>query len=200
MTIDEQLNRFDEGLRKLTVEYDIFFAGGKRTPPTNLRFQIDQIVKRLLEERLSFAQRFRYNQLMAKFSVYKDLWRRQIQEKEEKGILRSEEELQSLVQPENETAADAKDYFRQPIDDPQKENGKVLMLYQELQTMRLRNGEKKLKMDVSQFRDLISQKLRQLREKQKQEKLEFVVFLDQETQKVKLVARPDKNKGGANSG
>ncbi len=194
MTIDEQLNRFDEGLRKLTIEYDIFLAGGKKVPPNNLRFQTDQIMKRLMEERMNFAQRFRFNQLVAKFSVYKDLWRRQTQDREEKGVLRSEEELVSLTRPEQAEPSGNRDYFREVIQDPSSEKGKVLVLYQELQGMRLRNGEKKLKMDVDQFKDMISQKMHQLREKQKHENMELVVFLDQETQKVKMVARAARSR------
>jgi len=194
MTVDEQLSQFDEGLRKLTIEYDIFFTGGKKTPPTNQRFRIEVILKRLLEERMSFAQRFRYNQLAAKLAVYKDLWRRQLQEKEEKGILRPEKELNRLAKPELERDFDHPDYYRQPIHDPDKETGKILLLYQELQSMRLRHGEKKLNMSVTQFHELVVQKVKQVRATQKCENLEFVVYLDRETQKVKLVGRAERNR------
>ncbi len=190
MKPDELLNQFDDGLRKLTVEYDIFFCGGRKIPPTNLRFRVDQIVKQLLEERMNLAQRFRYNQLVAKFSVYKDLWRRQMQEKEEKGSLRSESELKELITPPTENENESKDYYSQSLTDPDKQVAQVLRLYQELQCMRLKNGETKLHVDIDQFRKLITEKMGIIKGKKQCDSAEFIICIDQASHKVKFMARP----------
>ena len=87
-------------------------GGGEKTFKPMPKKQIAYFEKRLMEERMNFAQRFRFNQLVAKFSVYKDLWRRQTQDREEKGVLRSEEELVSLTRPEQAEPSGNRDYFR----------------------------------------------------------------------------------------
>src|SRR5713226_8927324 len=83
MTLEETLQFLEDGIRRLKIEYDIFFSGGVRKPPYDLRNRVDSLLKRIAEERkMTFAQRYRYNTLIARYSAYRDLWRRLTQAKE----------------------------------------------------------------------------------------------------------------------
>jgi len=80
---DEDLSNLDEWIRRLRVEYDIFFNGHRKKPPEDLKARVEKLVKKLAEVNMSFAQRFRYTTLVGRFYVYRDHWRRQLMEREQ---------------------------------------------------------------------------------------------------------------------
>ena len=83
-TVEEQLARLEEDIRRLKVEFDIYFNGAAKRPPYDTKSRVDTLIKRLADERtLSFAQRYHYNSLAARFSSFMQLWRRTMQEREE---------------------------------------------------------------------------------------------------------------------
>lgn len=82
--VDEQLSRLEEDMRRLKVEFDIFFNGAVRRPPYDTKGRVETTIKRLADERsLSFAQRYRYNSLVARYTSFRELWRRTTQDREE---------------------------------------------------------------------------------------------------------------------
>ena len=84
LTIDEQLNRLEEDIRRLKVEFDIYFNGAAKRPPYDTKGRVDTIIKRLADDRtLTFAQRYRYNSLVARHTSFLQLWRRTLQDREE---------------------------------------------------------------------------------------------------------------------
>ncbi len=83
-TVDERLTRLEEDIRRLKVEFDIYFNGGSKRPPYDTKSRVESTTKRLADERnLSFAQRYRYNSLVARYTSFRELWRRTIQSREE---------------------------------------------------------------------------------------------------------------------
>src|SRR5215208_5243116 len=86
--IDEDLDRLEHEIRRLKVEYDIYFNGGAMRPPIDTKGRVETSIKRIYDARgMSFSQRFRYNSLVARYNVMRELWRRQTQEREELGRL-----------------------------------------------------------------------------------------------------------------
>jgi hypothetical protein len=84
VTIDEQLKRLEDDVRRLKVEFDIFFNGGVKRPPYETKGRVDSLVKRLGDERrMNFSQRFYYNSIVARYVAFKELWRRTLQGREE---------------------------------------------------------------------------------------------------------------------
>ena len=192
MTIDEQINQFADLLRKLTVEYDIFFSGGRKLPPTNLRFKVDSLVKKLLEEQMNYAQKFKYNQLVAKYSLYRDLWRRNTQEMEEGGGLRSESEMDKLLQAHRATTEQEElppDRLTVVIRDPVSDAPKIEELYRNLQEMRSRFGERPLDLNVEQFINLVRLKSTEIGAGRAENSVEFVVYRDTEQKRTRFLAR-----------
>lgn len=83
-TVDEQLTRLDEDIRRLKVEFDIYFNGAAKRPPYDTKGRVETHMKRLGDDRtLSFAQRYRFNTLAARYTAFRDLWRRTMQGREE---------------------------------------------------------------------------------------------------------------------
>lgn len=83
-TPDEQLTRLEEDIRRLRIEFDIFFNGAAKRPPYETKGRVETLLKRLGDDRtLTYAQRFRYNSLCARYNAFRDLWRRTMQGREE---------------------------------------------------------------------------------------------------------------------
>src|SRR5437870_11045465 len=83
-TPEEQLNRLEEDVRRLKVEFDIYFNGAAKRPPYDTKGRVETLIKRLADDRtLSFAQRYHYNSLTARYTSFMQLWRRTMQDREE---------------------------------------------------------------------------------------------------------------------
>jgi hypothetical protein len=83
-SIDEQLARLEEDLRRLKIESDIYFNGGAKRPPYDTKSRVEVLIKRLGDDRaLSFAQRYLYNSLVARYTAWREVWRRTMQDREE---------------------------------------------------------------------------------------------------------------------
>lgn len=83
-TIDEQLTRLEDDIRRLKIEFDIFFNGASKRPPYDTKGRVETMFKRLGDDRsLSYAQRYRYNSLASRYNAFRDLWRRTMQGREE---------------------------------------------------------------------------------------------------------------------
>ncbi|HLW78970.1 MAG TPA: hypothetical protein VKU44_05150, partial [Terriglobia bacterium] len=72
-------------LRRLKIEYEIYFNGNAKNPPRDTLFRVDAVVKKFANEAvaLSLGQRFKFNQLVQRYAVQSDLWRRRLRTKEE---------------------------------------------------------------------------------------------------------------------
>jgi hypothetical protein len=85
--IDRQLSRMEDDIRKLKIEFDIYFNGGSKRPPLEARGRLDANMKRISDNRnLTFAQRYFFNTLVSRFVSYRELWRRQLRAKGEELI------------------------------------------------------------------------------------------------------------------
>jgi hypothetical protein len=83
-TIEEQLVRLEEDIRRLKIEFDIFFNGASKRPPYDTKSRVESIIKRIADDRtLTFAQRYQYNSLVARYTSFRELWRRTMQGREE---------------------------------------------------------------------------------------------------------------------
>jgi hypothetical protein len=75
--LDRQLSRIEEDVRKLKIDFDIYFNGATKRPPFEARARLEARMKRLADNRsLTYAQRYLYNGLMSTYTSYRELWRR----------------------------------------------------------------------------------------------------------------------------
>jgi len=90
-SLDEQLSQLETEIRRLKIEFDIFFNGGRERPPYDTKHRIDKMVKRIEENKsLRFQQRFRFNQILARLAAFQRLWDRTVKDREEGRDLRTQ--------------------------------------------------------------------------------------------------------------
>jgi hypothetical protein len=84
VTIDEELSKLEDDIRRLKIEYEIYLNGSSDRPPRDSVYRVESVVKRLTGDagNLSFGQRFKLNSLAQKYAVQGALWRRKLMEKE----------------------------------------------------------------------------------------------------------------------
>lgn len=83
-SIESMMMRLEDDIRKLKVEFDIFFNGGTKRPPYDTKNRVEVLIKRISDERkLTYAQRYQFNSLVARYTAFKELWRRTLQGREE---------------------------------------------------------------------------------------------------------------------
>lgn len=82
--LDAQIARIEDDVRKLKIDFDIYFNGGAKRPPLEARARLDANIKRIADDRnLSYAQRYQFNTVIARFTSYRELWRRILKAKGE---------------------------------------------------------------------------------------------------------------------
>lgn len=87
LELDKILIRLEEDIRKLKIDFGIFFNGGLKRAPHEARGRVEATIKRLADDRnLSYAQRYQFNSLLAGYTSYRELWRRQLKKKGEELI------------------------------------------------------------------------------------------------------------------
>lgn len=85
--IDKQLAKLEDDIRRLKIDFDIYFNGGSKRPPLEARARLEALLKRVADNRsLSFAQRYQLSTLTARFTAYRELWRRTLRSRGEELI------------------------------------------------------------------------------------------------------------------
>jgi hypothetical protein len=86
-SFDKQLVRLEDDIRKLKIDFDIYFNGTSKRPPLEARARLESYIKRVSDNRsMSYAQRYQLNALISRFTSYRELWRRTLRAKGEELI------------------------------------------------------------------------------------------------------------------
>src|ERR1043165_6057068 len=105
VTTDEELNVLDAQLRRLKIEYEIFFSNPQKRPPTDIEWKVLALLRKFSDGgRMNFSQRYRYNEMAQRYAIYSDLGRKKARIREE-GYRRPQDALLSVqgVREENHT-------------------------------------------------------------------------------------------------
>jgi hypothetical protein len=96
VTIDEELGVLDSQLRRLKIEYEIYFSNPSKKPPTDIEWKVLSLLRKFSDGgRMSFTQRYRYNEMAQRYAIYSDLWRKKSRIREE-GYRRPQDALLSI--------------------------------------------------------------------------------------------------------
>ena len=96
VTTDEELNLLDSQLRRLKIEYEIYFSNPTKRPPADIEWKVVSILKKFSDgSRMNFSQRYRYNEMAQRYALYSDLWRKKSRIREE-GYRRPQDALLSV--------------------------------------------------------------------------------------------------------
>ena len=199
MTIDEEMTLLESQLRRLKIEYEVFFNNPQKKPPSDLEWKVLAMLRKFSDGggRMSFSQRFRYNEIAQRYAIYSDLWRKKSRIREE-GYRRPQDALLSVqgVRPE-EHVPEHKVYGvshaqskNQPFvihaSDPQSEREKVEKLFIALSEAKKKAGEN-VSGSLESFSMFVQKKTEQIRKQHGCEKVEYSV--DVADGKVKLTAK-----------
>jgi hypothetical protein len=96
VTIDEELSHLDSLLRRLKIEYELYFNNPTKRPPADLEWKALALIRKHSDGgRMNFTQRFRYNEMAQRYAIYSDLWRKKMRIREE-GYRRPQDALLSV--------------------------------------------------------------------------------------------------------
>lgn len=187
-TIDEEMSQLEKDIRQLKIEYDQYFGGGRKRPPTEIEWRIETIIKRYGERggEMKFGQRFRYNNLTQTYAKYKDVFRKKLQQKEEgkiqrhfgaaaKAIEAQRAAVSVAAQPSTTQASTPQPTsFRMVCSEPERESDKVDQLYQAFQQAMQQTGGS-VKQSRENFTEFVSKKTKELQKQKNCREVEYVV-------------------------
>ena len=86
-SFDKQLTRLEDDIRKLKIEFDIYFNGTSKRPPLEARARLEAFLRRMSDNRtMTYAQRYQLSMLVSRFTSYRELWRRTLRAKGEEMV------------------------------------------------------------------------------------------------------------------
>jgi hypothetical protein len=209
LTIDEELSLLDSHLRRLKIEYEIFFSNPTKRPPADIEWKVLALLRKFSDgNRMSFSQRFRYNEMAQRYAIYSDLWRKKSRIREE-GYRRPQDALLSVQGVrEEEHATEHKVYglghpaeagaaaaapapaqekpFKIYCIDARVEHDQVQRLYHALTEAKKKSGEA-VTGNLDSFASFVQKKTEQIRRQYGCEAVEYTV--DVQGGQVKLKAK-----------
>jgi hypothetical protein len=207
VTIDEELTLLESHLRRLKIEYEIYFSNATKKPPTDLEWKVLSLLRKFSDgSRMSLAQRFRYNEMAQRYAIYSDLWRKKGRIREE-GYRRPQDALLSVqgVRPEEHepehrvygikhaaaAAALAEAGIRVECSDARVEKDRVEKLYRALTEAKKKAGEQ-VTGNLESFTSFVQKKTDQIRKQYGCPSVEYTV--EMEHGQVRLKAKAAKAK------
>jgi hypothetical protein len=213
VTTDEELNVLETQLRRLKIEYEVYFSNPTKRPPTDIEWKVLSLLRKFSDGgRMSFSQRFRYNEMAQRYAIYSDLWRKKSRIREE-GYRRPQDALLAVqgVRPDVEehkpqhnpvyglshaaaAAGDASAVSSQPFtlhtaaDKNNTEREQVERLFNTLVAAKNKAGEK-VSGNLDSFSTFVQKKTEEIRSKYGCQDVEFSVELNDGHVKLKAKAK-----------
>ena len=194
MTIDEELGLLESQLRRLKIEYEVYFSNPTKKPPTDIEWKVLSLLRKFSDGgRMSFQQRFRYNEMAQRYAIYSDLWRKKGRIREE-GYRRPQDALLSVqgVRPEEHesnrhqaygiahaaSASAASNASNGPLtiqcSDARAETDQVQKLYVALTEAKKKAGES-VTGNIDSFTSFVQKKTDQIRKQHGCQSVEYTV-------------------------
>jgi hypothetical protein len=81
---DNELDKFEEDIRRLKSSYDQFFMGIRKVPPMPERRNLEVFIFELGKQKMrDSGRRFRFNSLLTRYNQFREMWARKMREREE---------------------------------------------------------------------------------------------------------------------
>ena len=200
MTIDEELTHLDSLLRRLKIEYEVYFNNPTKRPPADLEWKVLALLRKNSDGvRMNFSQRFKYNEQAQRYAVYSDLWRKKMRIREE-GYRRPQDALlsvQGVREAEHEqkhhpvygvSAAAQARAFSMAFTDATQQTEEVERLYNALVAAKNKSGEA-VTGNLDSFSTFVKKKTDQIRKQYGCQAVEYSVELQEGQVKLKAKAK-----------
>jgi hypothetical protein len=84
MSVEEDLTGLDHAIRQLQIEWDKFFGGVERKPPSELKSRVEALIRRYSNAEIrNNTERFRYQNMTARYNTFNELWTKKLRAREE---------------------------------------------------------------------------------------------------------------------
>jgi hypothetical protein len=209
VTIDEELTVLDTQLRRLKIEYEIFFSNPSKRPPTDIEWKVLAMLRKFSDGgRMNFSQRYRFNEMAQRYAIYSDLWRKKSRIREEgyrrpqdallsvQGVRTAEEELKphhpkaygvsSAAAAAASSSSSSQPFTLQTVG--QNEREQVERLYNTLVAAKKKAGEN-VSGNIDSFATFVQKKTEQIRKQYKCENVEYSVEITDGGVKLKAKAK-----------
>ncbi len=210
MTTDEELNLLDSQLRRLKIEYEIFFSNPTKRPPADVEWKVLSLLRKFSDGgRMNFSQRYRYNEMAQRYALYSDLWRKKSRIREEgyrrpqdallsvQGVRSAEEEhkpqhhpvygvSQAAAAAAGAAPAGSQPFTLHSVDQAEREQ--VERLYNTLVAAKKKAGEN-VSGNIDSFTTFVQKKTEQIRKQYKCDSVEYSVELTDGQVKLKAKAK-----------
>lgn len=186
-TIDEDIGQLEKDIRQLKIEYEQYFGGGKKRPPTDIEWRIETLLKRYSDRgaNMNYSQRFHYGNLVQMYTKYRDIFRKRVKQKEEGTVqrhfgaaAREVEEMRARRSAETEKPEGTHFPFTVSWKDPDHETKKVEELYAAFRDAKKQVGEDTKPLTMDAFQRFVRQKTDQLKKQQDAHEVEYIVTVE----------------------
>jgi hypothetical protein len=200
VALSDDLDRLEASIRQLQIEWDKFFAGAERRPPSTAQGKVEALIRQYANAEMRNAtERFRYQTLSGRYSTFNELWTKRLRALEE-GRPLGTHGLRAQALPPPPPPAEAAPAQAAPrpaarpagaefrVSDPGRDVESVQALYERFAASRRETGEPPVKFDA--FSKLIAQQSQRLRAEKGAQAIDFRI--ETKDGKVSLKARPVK--------
>ena len=82
--INDDLDVLERSFRQLQIEWEKFFGGVEKKPPTDLRARVEALIKKYAYAEIrNNGERFRYQTLSTRYATFNELWNKRMRAIEE---------------------------------------------------------------------------------------------------------------------
>lgn len=201
MGVDEELSQLEEFMRRLKIEYDVFFGGGSKKPPADTQWRVDSLLKKYSDgHKMNFAQRFKYNTLQQKYSLFNGLWQQKMKIKEEgyrrpqdavlgiAGMRIDEEQQAAAALSKKGKPAEEEGNFKTHFSDVNAEQANVERLFNAMMAAKSKAGEN-ANASFDSFKTFVQKKTEQIRKDYGCHAVEYSVELENGQVRLKAKAK-----------
>ena len=165
MALPEDLDHIEKSMRLLQIEWDKFFGGVEKKPPTDLKTKLEALIRRHANAEIrNNTDRFRYQNLTARYNTFNEMWGKRLRALEEGRIMGVHGKHSQAPMPppsarEERAAARAAGGAGAAgevrIQDPERDSEAMRSLFERFVEERQKTGEAAVKFEG--FRKLIAQ-------------------------------------------
>jgi hypothetical protein len=189
--LEEDLVTLEQSIRLLQIEWEKFFGGVERKPPTDLKGRVEGLIRKYAYgEMRNNTDRFRYQTLTARYNTFSELWAKRLRALEEGRVAGLHGPKAAAVAPPPPPAV------RRPappgqvrVQDPQRDTEAVRSLFDSFLEVRKQAGESGA-VKFESFQKIVTQQAARILAEKGAQAVEF--RLETKDGKVSLKARPVK--------
>src|SRR5688572_20722549 len=88
MGLNEDLEQIEKAIKQLQIEWEKFFGGVERKPPTDLKAKVEAVIRRHANAEIrNNTERFRYQNLTARYNIFNEMWSKRLRAMEEGRVM-----------------------------------------------------------------------------------------------------------------